>query len=136
VNFPRPQSEEISINLTPLIDVVFLLLIFFMVSTTFTKETQLKVDLPQATTDQMAQVDMLEIIIKADGSFAINDKALVNAQPKTLRAAVLKESGGDLTTPLKISADASTPHQAVITAMDVAANLGFSQLSLTTREID
>jgi biopolymer transport protein ExbD len=136
VNFPRPQSEEISINLTPLIDVVFLLLIFFMVSTTFTKETQLKVDLPQATTDQVAQVDMLEIIIKADGSFAINDKALVNAQPKTLRAALLKESSGDLTTPLKISADASTPHQAVITAMDVAANLGFSQLSLTTREID
>ena len=136
MNFPRPQSEEISINLTPLIDVVFLLLIFFMVSTTFTKETQLKVDLPQATTDQVAQVDMLEIIIKADGSFAINDKSLVNAQPKTLRAALLKESSGDLTTPLKISADASTPHQAVITAMDVAANLGFSQLSLTTREID
>lgn len=136
MNFPRPQSEEISINLTPLIDVVFLLLIFFMVSTTFTKETQLKVDLPQATTDQVAQVDMLEIIIKADGSFAINDKALVNAQPKTLRAALLKESSGDLTTPLKISADASTPHQAVITTMDVAANLGFSQLSLTTREID
>jgi biopolymer transport protein ExbD len=119
-----------------LIDVVFLLLIFFMVSTTFTKETQLKVDLPQATTDQVAQVDMLEIIIKADGSFAVNDKALVNAQPKTLRAALLKESDGDLATPLKISADASTPHQAVITAMDVAANLGFSQLSLTTREID
>lgn len=136
MNFPRPQSEEIAINLTPLIDVVFLLLIFFMVSTTFTKETQLKVDLPQATSDQVAQVDMLEIIIKADGSFAINDKALVNAQPKTLRAALLKESDGDLATPLKISADASTPHQAVITAMDVAANLGFSQLSLTTREID
>lgn len=136
MNFPRPQSEEIAINLTPLIDVVFLLLIFFMVSTTFTKETQLKVDLPQATTERVAQVDMLEVIIKADGSFAINDKALVNAQPKTLRAALLKESDGDLTTPLKISADASTPHQAVITAMDVAANLGFSQLSLTTREID
>jgi biopolymer transport protein ExbD len=136
VNFPRPQSEEIAINLTPLIDVVFLLLIFFMVSTTFTKETQLKVDLPQATTERVAQLDMLEVIIKADGSFAINDKALVNAQPKTLRAALLKESDGDLTTPLKISADASTPHQAVITAMDVAANLGFSQLSLTTREID
>lgn len=136
MNFPRPQSEEISINLTPLIDVVFLLLIFFMVSTTFTKETQLKVDLPQATTDQVAQLDRLEIIIKADGSYAINDKALVNAQPKTLRAALLKESGGDLATPLKVSADASTPHQAVITAMDVAANLGFSQLSLTTREID
>ena len=136
MNFPRPQSEEIAINLTPLIDVVFLLLIFFMVSTTFTKETQLKVDLPQATSDQVAQVDMLEIIIKADGSFAVNDKPLVNAQPKTLRAALLKESDGDLATPLKISADASTPHQAVITAMDVAANLGFSQLSLTTREID
>ncbi len=136
MNFPRPQSEEIAINLTPLIDVVFLLLIFFMVSTTFTKETQLKVDLPQATSDQVAQVDMLEIIINADGSFAVNDKALVNAQPKTLRAALLKESDGDLATPLKISADASTPHQAVITAMDVAANLGFSQLSLTTREID
>ncbi len=136
MNFPRPQSEEIAINLTPLIDVVFLLLIFFMVSTTFTKETQLKVDLPQATSDQVAQVDMLEIIINADGSFAVNDKALVNAQPKTLRAALLKESEGDLATPLKISADASTPHQAVITAMDVAANLGFSQLSLTTREID
>ncbi len=136
MNFPRPQSEEITINLTPLIDVVFLLLIFFMVSTTFTKETQLKVDLPQATTDQVAQVEMLEITINADGSFAINDKTLVNAQPKTVRAALLKESSGDLTTPLKISADAATPHQAVITAMDVAANLGFSQLSLTTREID
>jgi biopolymer transport protein ExbD len=136
VNFPRPQSEEIAINLTPLIDVVFLLLTFFMVSTTFTKETQLKVDLPQATTEQVAQVEMLEVIINADGSFSINDKALVNAQPQTLRAALLKESDGDFRTPLKISADASTPHQAVITAMDVAANLGFSQLSLTTREID
>lgn len=136
MNFPRPQSEEIAINLTPLIDVVFLLLIFFMVSTTFTKETQLKVDLPQATTEQIAEIDRLEIIIKADGSFAINDKTLVNAQPNTLRAALLKESDGDPSTPLKISADASTPHQAVITAMDVAANLGFSQLSLTTREID
>lgn len=135
MKFQRHQADEINVNLTPLIDVVFLLLIFFMVSTTFTRETQLEVDLPQA--DNSAQVDQqrpLEVVITADGEFSVNGEGLVNSQARTLRLALTKVSGENYDQPLTISADARTPHQAVVTAMDVAGGLGFTKLSITTRE--
>lgn len=135
MKFQRHQADEINVNLTPLIDVVFLLLIFFMVSTTFTRETQLEVDLPQA--DNSAQVDQqrpLEVVITADGEFSVNGEGLVNSQARTLRLALTKVSGENYDQPLTISADARTPHQAVVTAMDVAGGLGFTRLSITTRE--
>ena len=135
MKFQRQQADEINVNLTPLIDVVFLLLIFFMVSTTFTRETQLEVDLPQAeNSTEVDQQRSLEVVITAEGEYRVNGEGLVNSQARTLRLALSKVSSENYDQPLTISADARTPHQAVVTAMDVAGALGFKRLSITTRE--
>lgn len=135
MNFNRPKREEISVNLTPLIDVVFLLLIFFMVSTTFTKETQLNINLPEADANPNDnQANRIEISISAEGNYAINTKALVNQQKATLIRAINEISQGNTDLLFTITADAKTPHQSVVRAMDVAGNLGFSKLSITTKE--
>lgn len=135
MKFKRQQRTEDFVNLTPLIDVVFLLLIFFMVSTTFTKETHLKVDLPEANGQvSVADNKALDILITTDGSYSVNGQALINKQPETLRSALQKLSEGDNTRPLTITADANVAHQAVVTAMDVAGQLGFVHLSMTTRK--
>nr|WP_275589365.1 biopolymer transporter ExbD [Pseudomonas sp. KSR10] len=123
--------------MAPLIDVVFILLLFFVVTTTFTRETQLKVDLPEAasgTPPQDAEKKQLEVVIDVDGSFTLNGKTLIKHDLSTLMAALSKESGGDTSLPMIISADGKTPHQAVITAMDAAGKLGFAQLRITTVE--
>jgi len=135
VKFRRQRAKEVNVDLTPLIDVVFLLLIFFMVSTTFTKETHLEINLPQA--EGQAQTDppeVIDILIAQDGTFSVNGTPLVNTQPDTLKRALRELSGGDNERPLTITADAKTPHQSVVTAMDVAGQLGFSRLSITTQE--
>ena len=117
-----------------MIDVVFLLLIFFMVSTTFTKDTQLSIDLPEASGAPGTLAERtLEISITRSGEFAINEVALINNQLKTLINALQKVSEGDNTLPLIITADSATPHQSVVTAMDAAGQLGFSHLSITTK---
>lgn len=135
MKFQRRQADEISVNLTPLIDVVFLLLIFFMVSTTFTRETQLEVDLPQADNSlEVSQERVVEVVITAEGEYRVNGDGLINSQARTLRLALAKAAADNFSLPLTISADARTPHQAVVTAMDVAGGLGFTKLSITTRE--
>ncbi len=135
MKFKRQTKAQLEINLTPLIDVVFLLLIFFMVTTTFTRETRLTVDLPEAQgVAQEQQQEQLEITIAADGKYAVNGKALVNTNPEVLKAALIELSGGDNSLPLVITADALTPHQSVVTAMDVAGQLRFLHLSITTRQ--
>lgn len=136
MKFSHQQQEPLNINLTPLIDVVFLLLIFFMVTTTFTRETQLEVSLPEASSAQATnqQQDRIDIVINVDGLFSVNGQALVNAQIETLRRAIIELVGEERQIPYVITADAQTPHQAVVSAMDVAGQLGFSQLSITTQE--
>lgn len=135
MKFRRQPRDEEGINLTPLIDVVFLLLIFFMVSTTFTKETHLSVDIPEATGEPSTDTpDQLEILISIDGSYSVNGRALVNNQIDTLKSALEKTSEGNTKVPLVITADAKTPHQAVVQAMDAAGQLGFAALSITTRQ--
>ncbi|TVQ69260.1 MAG: biopolymer transporter ExbD [Oceanospirillales bacterium] len=136
MKFSHQQQEPLNINLTPLIDVVFLLLIFFMVTTTFTRETQLEVSLPEASSAQAAsqERDRIDILINADGQYSVNGQALVNAQAETLRRAVVEIAGEQRQIPYVITADAQTPHQAVVSAMDVAGQLGFSQLRITTQE--
>ncbi|MFC6672488.1 ExbD/TolR family protein [Marinobacterium aestuariivivens] len=137
MKFERRRQEEVSVNLTPLIDVVFLLLIFFMVSTTFTRETHLEVDLPQAQGEPgEASRDLIEVLIGADGQYSINGRALVNDRPDTLRKALQQSAGDNRDQPLLITADGTTPHQSVVTVMDVAGQLGFVHLSITTREPD
>ncbi|MCQ4270952.1 biopolymer transporter ExbD [Pseudomonas kuykendallii] len=133
----RRVRENIEINLVSLIDIVFVLLLFFVVTTTFTRETNLKVDLPEAVSGEQttpSELKQLEILIDATGSYALNGQALLKNDLDGLMTALQKESAGDNSLPLTISADGKTPHQAVITAMDAAGKLGFSHLRLTTVE--
>ena len=134
MNFSRRQRQEVDVNLTPLIDVVFLLLIFFMVSTTFTKESQLSIDLPEASTKaSRVAKKKIEISITRQGEYAVNGVSLLNRKPETLKSAISKISEGDNTLPMVITADSATAHQSVVTAMDMAGQLGFIQLSITTQ---
>ena len=135
MKFRRQQREELGVNLTPLIDVVFLLLIFFMVSTTFTRETQLSVDLPEATGEpQEMAAEQIEIRIDEAGVYRVNGQPLVDTRMRTLQAAIYKISAGDTTLPMVITADAQTEHQYMVRAMDAAGQMGFVHLSITTRQ--
>jgi biopolymer transport protein ExbD len=136
VKFRRKQRENVDINLVSLIDVVFVLLLFFVVTTTFTRETQLRVDLPEAVSGSQAedQTKQLDIAISADGVFSVNNQILAKSDLATLMDALQKEAKGDTSRPLSISADGKTQHQSVITAMDAAGKLGFSHLRMTTVE--
>ncbi len=138
MNFRRfragDEGNEVSVNLTPLIDVVFLLLIFFMVSTTFTRETHLAIDLPRSSGAVLEQQSrQIEIIISEAGEFSVDGQGLVNSQRETLKRALGKASQGETQLPVIITADANTPYQAVVTAMDAAGQMGFANLSMTTR---
>jgi biopolymer transport protein ExbD len=128
---PRTQPE---VNLTSLIDVVLLLLIFFMVSTSFVKQSQISIRLPQA--DSAAFVEeppqQIDIMITETGTYLINSRELINNRPETIRNALRKVSAGNNSLPLTISADANAKHQHVVTAMDVAGRLGFTQISIAT----
>ena len=135
MNFKRQNKEELSLNLTPLIDIVFLLLIFFMVSTTFTKENHLAVNLPEADGEVAeAPAKMVEVVIDKHGTYSINGQALISQKLVTLKQAIEKVSAGDKSLPFIITADASTPHEFVVRAMDAAGQLGFSRLSITSKQ--
>jgi biopolymer transport protein ExbD len=129
----RPRTPP-EVNLTSLIDVVLLLLIFFMVSTSFVKESKITISLPQA--DNAAIVEetpgQIEIMITETGTYLVNGRELINSRPETLRNAIQKVSDGNSDLPLTISADANATHQKVVTAMDVAGRLGFVQISIAT----
>jgi biopolymer transport protein ExbD len=128
--------DEAYVNLTSLIDVVFVLLLFFVVTTTFNKPSQLKLELPEAQSAEPAEAATkdLEISISADGVFSLNDQTLAKGDLTSLMTALQRESGGDNSVPLIISADGRTPHQSVVTAMDAAGKLGFSRIRITTVE--
>ncbi|VAW57610.1 Biopolymer transport protein ExbD/TolR [hydrothermal vent metagenome] len=135
MNLKPEHREEIDLNLTPLIDVVFLLLIFFMVSTTFEKTAKLKIDLPEASAKVTSSNDKKIVVgIDTKGNYYVNDRQLVNTQVKTLKLALLKLSGSDKTMPIVLRADAKTPHQAVVRVMDAASQIGLTRLSISTLE--
>jgi biopolymer transport protein ExbD len=127
------RREDPEINVINFIDVLLVLLIFFMVSTTFNQEGRVKVQLPQASAipQQRGTHEPLVITVTAEGGYRVNERSLINASPDTLRAAILKEAGSDRG-PLTIRADGRSTHQAVVTAMDVAGRLGFAQLNIAT----
>lgn len=130
---PAPK-EPADINLTPLIDVVFLLLIFFMVSTTFNRDSELSIELPAATAEaQERRPESIEVAIDAQGRFYVDGRPLLNGQAKTLRQALASAAGEHQSPPVIISADAKTPHQAVVQIMDAARELGFVRLTFATR---
>ena len=134
MKFQRSLKEEVNVNMTPLIDVVFLLLIFFMVTTTFNRETRLLVELPEADAELAdGSVDYIEILVSRDGDYLINGRALVNTQVATLIRGLQEESGGDTSLPVLLIADADATHQAVVTAMDSIGQAGFTRLNIATQ---
>ncbi len=134
---PGHKEENVEVNLTPLIDVVFLLLIFFMVSTTFDRHAKLKVSLPESSAKaSLQQESPLVLSIDAKGNYFINDRQVVNKSLDTLKQAIHKTIGDKLIkdAALVLRADANTPHQFVVRAMDAASQLGLTRLSIATVE--
>ena len=134
MNFKRKNREGFDLNLTPLIDVVFLLLIFFMVTTTFDRETQLKIELPQASGEQKQATKTIEVSIDSKSRFFINDKELVNSGLETIKKALKQAAGDQKNPPLLISADGQATHQSVITVLDAAGQLGFVNITFAANQ--
>ncbi len=132
MNFRHRIPEELDVNVTPLIDVVFLLLIFFMVSTTFDRQSELNIELPEASGEisESEKVE-IEIVIGPTGKFAINGNEIINTQIDTLLGALREAAGDDNEPRIIITADKDTTHQAVMTAMDAARQMGFIHITFS-----
>ena len=130
MHFRRERRDEPEVNLTSLIDVVFLLLIFFMVSTTFHRETEISVQLPEAKGEQLkTEKTVVEVTIDAKGRYYVNQHEVINTKVETLMRAMKKAAGSTADPQIILSADRATPHQAVMSAMDAARRLGFVHLT-------
>ena len=130
-------EEEVQLNLTPLIDVVFLLLIFFMVSTTFNKQSEISIELPEASgkplkTDKF----VIEIDIDNQGRYFVNQQRVKDSTVATLKRAIRLTQGKEKTPQLIISSDRNTPYQYVVTAMDAARQLGLVNLTFATKQVE
>ena len=137
MKFRRESSlKNVEVNLTPLIDVVFLLLIFFMVSTTFDKQAQIQIKLPEADSSELVDKEptTIGVGIGENGNYFVNEEELIKSDKETLRKMLLKVSEGKTDLPVIISADGKAPHQSVITVLDVASQLGMSQMTFATRQ--
>ncbi len=132
----RQNRDNLRVNLTPLIDTVFLLLVFFMMTTTFNRQSQLHINLPTAKGAPAEQQEIIRIIIDARGKYAINDweHGLMNSQLETLKRALREVAGPKSNPPLLISADENAPHYAVMKAMEAARDLGFVRLSFEAQQ--
>jgi biopolymer transport protein ExbD len=134
MNLRSPSHEEPEINLTSLIDVVLLLLVFFMITTSFVRESKIGIRLPEASST--AQVEMMDapmvISVSAQGTYMVNGRPLLDNRPETLESAIKMLAGDNPGTRITVSADAEATHQAVITALDVAGRLGYVEINLAT----
>jgi biopolymer transport protein ExbD len=134
MKFKPRRSEDPEVNLTSLIDVVLLLVVFFMLSSTFVDESRLKVQLPEASLvpSSKGDDDPLVITVTQTGGYRVNERELINASADTLRTAIQQVAGADRRQPITIRADARATHQAVVTAMDVLGRLGFARVNIAT----
>lgn len=137
MNLQPQKRNNIELNLTPLIDVVFLLLIFFMVSTTFNKESRISVDLPEAVTkDEQPDEEKktVDVTVDAKGLYYVNQQEVVNTEPETLKRAIMQAAGDRRDLPVVITADANTTHQSVIVVMDVASQIGLTHMTFSAKK--
>jgi len=134
VKFRRRRSPDVGIDLTPLIDVVFLLLIFFMVTTTFVREGGVTLELPEADTEVVGRtLEPVQVIVGVDGSYAVNGQTLAERSVAVLMAAMRNAAADDVAAPVLISADARAPHESVVRVMDAAGRLGFERVRIATQ---
>jgi biopolymer transport protein ExbD len=132
----RKPKDDPEINLISLIDISLLLVIFFMLSSTFMQEGRLKIELPQASLAPTGKqkTDPLVVTVTQAGTYRVNDRELINSSPDTLRAAIQEIAGADRNKPVTVRADARSTHQSVVTAMDVLGKLGFVRINIATIE--
>jgi len=130
---PR-RTEEPEINLISLIDVVLMIVIFFMLSSTFVDENRLRIRLPEASASPLSrgEGEPLVVAVTQGGGYRVNERELINASAETLRAAILKVASGDRAQPVTVRADGRATHQSVVTAMDVLSRLGFREINIAT----
>ena len=129
----RANDSEPEINLTSLIDVIFVLIIFFVATTTFNQRSALKLQLP--TAQAVAKQDPgepLNVLVDAEGRYFIGENEVLKSDVGSLKEAIVAVAGQDRSMPVVLRADARTPHQSVITAMDALGQLGFVKLSIAT----
>lgn len=138
MNLRPHRAAEPEINLTPLIDVVFLLLIFFMVSTTFKDDARLRLQLPEAEGEAVSaeEIELLQILIDRDGRTFIDEQEVAATNPLALRQALVVAMAGRTDLPVLIQADANTPHQAVMRALDAAGQAGLNQIAFAASRPD
>lgn len=128
----RPPDEP-EINLVSLIDVVFCLIIFLVVTTTFENRSALKLVLPTAQSPSMPQPEQpLTVIVDADGRYFLGENEVLKRDTASLREAIAAHAGADRNRPVVLRADGRAPHQAVVTAMDALGQLGFNQIRIAT----
>jgi biopolymer transport protein ExbD len=139
MKFQRKKREKVDITLISLIDVLFVLLLFFMVSTTFNRHTEVKINLPEADSAE-AEVNpkMVTLVIDADGVYFLNGEdglphELVNQQKETLKQELLKLAAQAKDLPFIINADGKTPHQSVIAALEAAGDAGFTHVTFAAQ---
>jgi biopolymer transport protein ExbD len=132
----RRPKEDPEINLISLIDIALLLVIFFMLSSTFMQEGRLKIELPQASLAPTGKqkTDPIVVAVTQSGSYRVNDRELINSSPDTLRAAIIEVAGADRSKTVTVRADGRASHQSVVSAMDVLGKLGFVKLNIATIE--
>lgn len=129
----RSVADEPEIGLVPLIDVVLTLIIFFVITTTFQDRSAMRVELPQASTvNNDVPKDPLLVVIDEQGRYFVGGSEVIKRDVDSLREAIGQVAGDDRERAVTLRADARTPHQAVVTAMDAIGQLGFSKLSIAT----
>lgn len=129
MKFRPSQSEEPELNLVPLIDVLLMTLIFLVVTTSFSKEAQLRIQLPEATAEEKVNDNALRVVIDAKGNYYINNKQILKPTAAVLRNALSQAAGKNKNPIVVIHADENTSHQAVVRVMDSARRLGFTNLT-------
>lgn len=133
MQFRQRSRDEPEINLIPLIDVLLMTLIFLLVTTSFSHEARLRLQLPEAASASQIESATVRIGIDVRGQYFIDDKQLLNTSAETLRAAMQQAVGGRKDPVIVVQADRMTPHGAVIRVMDVARRLGYTQLTFATQ---
>jgi biopolymer transport protein ExbD len=134
MKFRANRSEEPELNLVPLIDVLLMTLIFLVVTTSFSKETQLRIRLPEASATAKINDDSVRVLIDAQGHFYIGDQQLTNSSVEALRAAISRAAGNIKKPVIVIHADGRTPHEAVVHVMDAARRLGYTRITFATQK--
>jgi biopolymer transport protein ExbD len=135
MNFRRGKQEEpLEINLVPLIDVMMVILIFLMITTTYSKYTELQINLPTADSDkQLERPNEVPVVVSATGQYVINRVAVAYRSPDQLADELRRASGSMKEPVVVISADAAATHQAVVRVMEAARLAGLTQITFTTQ---